>query len=294
MTFEELTTQINSLSAIPNVDFSIIGYSLLSYPITCAHIGSYSGAQVLLEGAIHAREWVTAPLLVELCKYYATQTFDGGMYFIPMSNPDGVHLVLDGADWLPCEKLKKYLVTIVNDGSNNFDNWKANANAVDENVNFNALWGGGQFNVTCPAPANFIGYYPNSEREVRTLEEFTLKNKPDITLSYHTRGELIYYGFETLTESEIERDKIIAEQIAQVTGYSVVKTEKSTGGYSDWVSDNLRVPAFTIEVGSNEWAHPIGEEYLPIIFEQNKDVPKVALDSVTPKVNKLRFFRLFK
>lgn len=282
MTFQELQNKIYNLNTLDGVDFFTVGYSMLGHPIYGVHLGSYNGKQILIEGAIHAREWITAPLLCDMVDYYHDKSFDGGMYFIPLSNPDGVSLVLDGPNNLPCEKLQKYLVDVVNDGSNDFSQWKANANAVDLNVNFDAYWGQGAQNVFCPAPGNFVGYYPNSEREVRVLIDFTMRVQPNITLSYHTKGEVIYYGFDALNAVQIERDREIAELISNVNGYGVVKTTASVGGYSDWVSLNLGVPAFTVEVGPASAPHPIGEEYLPEIFERNKDVPLTALQAVTP------------
>lgn len=278
-TFEEVNNQILSLSELENVEFFTVGYSLLGKPIYGVHIGSYNGNQILMEGAIHAREWVTAPLLVDIVKYLFNTPMNGGMYVIPMSNPDGVKLVLDGVEDFPCQKLRDFLIN-VNDGSEDFSLWKANSNAVDLNVNFNALWGGGSQNVFCPAPGNFVGYYPNSEREVRDLIDFTLKNQPNGTLSWHTKGQVIYYGFETLSQEQLERDLVIAQQLSAVNGYEIIKTQNSTGGYSDWVSLNLGVPAYTIEVGNVNIPHPIGEENLPLIFEQNKDVPMAFLNAL--------------
>jgi hypothetical protein len=74
--------------------------------------------------------------------------------------------------------------------------------------------------------------------------------------------------------------KIVANKIANYTGYTPIKTEKSTGGYSDWVSLTKRVPAYTIEVGSDDLSHPIDLTQLPKIYEQNKRVPIVAFDAL--------------
>ena len=62
----------------------------------------------------------------------------------------------------------------------------------------------------------------------------------------------------------------------------MIKTEGSVGGYSDWVSLNLGVPAFTIEVGNLSLPHPITEQHLNTIYEQNKDVPLAALNAISP------------
>ena len=109
--------------------------------------------------------------------------------------------MLDGVGKIRCAKLKENIINI-NNQSNDFNLWKANANAVDLNVNFNALWGGGEQNVFCVAPANFVGYYPDSEREVNTLINLTNSVNPALTLSWHTKGEVIYYGFAYLFQFE--------------------------------------------------------------------------------------------
>lgn len=277
MTFSELNDSIIELKNVENIDFFVLGDSLLGQQIYCVHVGSYAGNQIIMEGAIHAREYITAPLLVEIAKYLAPMQLNGGIYIIPMVNPDGVRLVLDGTDWLACEKLRKFIIN-VNNGNTDFSEWKANLNAVDLNVNFDALWGEGAQNVFCVSPQNFVGYYPNSEREVRNLINFTLKENPSLTLSYHTKGNVIYYGFETLSEKSLSRDLEFAKSISSITGYQLIKTEKSVGGYSDFVSMKLDVPAFTIEVGSDSLTHPITIDNLSEIFEQNKDVPIAMLN----------------
>ena len=104
---------------------------------------------------------------------------------------------------------------------------------------------------------------------------------------------MIYYGFEVLDQNQLARDLNIAEAIRDVTGYQIIKTENSTGGYSDWVSLNLGVPAYTIEVGESALSHPIGLDQLPKIFEQNKDVPLTVLNKLNqlnaPKPNEQKY-----
>ena len=261
MNYREYMRRVESVGEV--ADLFVVGYSLLSQP-------SYEGRQAIIQCAIHAREYVTSLLGVELTKYYSTMPFGGGAYFVYDSNPDGVRLVLDGAEWIECEKQKEYLLAI--NGSEDFSTYKANANAVDLNTNFDAKWGGGAANLRCPSPANFIGYYPMSEREVRTLADFTERIRPYATISYHTKGEVIYYGFEGQKENSLIRDEAIAYRLSAVTGYTPILTANSTGGYKDWCIEKYDIPSFTIEVAPNEARHPIGVEYLPELFEQNKDV----------------------
>ena len=251
-------------------DFFVLGKSLLSQPIYAAHVGSYSGRQVIVQCAIHAREYITALLGVSLCEYYARQEFGGGAYFVFNVNPDGIRLVLDGADFLPCHKQRDFLLSV--SGGADFSLYKANANAVDLNTNFDAKWGGGVQNLRCPAPESFIGYYPMSEKEVNLLASFTRDVSPYATISYHTKGEVIYYGFEGQNENSLARDEAVAYRLSAVTGYAPVLTENSTGGYKDWCIEQFDIPAFTIEVAPSDAPHPVGEEYLPTIIEQNKNI----------------------
>ena len=281
MTYQEFQNSILELKNYPNLDFGIIGYSTMNQPIYFAHFGDYSNNQIIIEGSIHAREYLAGLVVVEEAKYLADTNpeITGGIYFVPNVNPDGVRLVLDGITDMYCDKEKEILLTL-NDQNNDFGMWKANILGVDLNVNFDALWGGGSQNIFCPASGNFVGYYPNSEREVIALINFTYLIRPALTISYHTKGEVIYYGFETLNENNLNRDRMIGERLSEVTGYELVRTIASTGGYSDWVSQNLQVPAYTIEVGNPNIPHPLGTENLPTVIEQNKDVPLTALNAI--------------
>lgn len=238
MTFKELTTQVEGLCGLDGVGVKIIGRSVEGRAIYAFHVGGYCGAQVIVTGGIHAREWITTLLVVELVKReYKT----GGVWFVPLCNPDGVKIALEGQPL-----------------------WKANACGVDLNVNFDADWGLGAQNVFEAGPENYVGPEPNSEPEVRALIGFTLEVCPRAVAAYHSKGELVYYG------SEVSR--VLAERVARSTGYVAERTQNSTGGYCDWVSMYLGVPAVTIEVGNDDYPHPIGADKLPEISEQNKDV----------------------
>ena len=274
MNYGEYQERIMTVKEV--ADFFTVGYSLLSQPIYGAHVGSYGGKQAIVQCGIHAREYITSILGVELTKYAALHPFGGGAYFVYNSNPDGVRLVLDGADFIPCGKQRDFLLSV--NGGEVFSQYKANANAVDLNTNFDARWGGGAQNLRCPSPGNFIGYYPMSEREVNVLADFTKAIMPYATISYHTKGEVIYYGFETQNENSLVRDEAIAYRLSAVTGYAPVLTENSTGGYKDWCIDKFDVPSFTIEAGPIGAPHPLGEDYLPLMLEQNKNVLAALLE----------------
>ncbi len=278
MTYQELINQILQLQE-EGLEIFNVGKSVLGKNILATHVGDYSGTQIIIQAGIHAREYITSLLLVEQARYLHNNQLvtDGGIYFVFLTNPDGAEISLDGIDVVDCEITKNYLIS-ANNGNLDFSQYKANINLVDLNTNFDANWGEGSQNVFCPATENFIGFYPNSEREVQNLINLTLRNKPLLTISYHTKGNVIFYGFEGQSEKNLIRDRTIGESLSEVTGYPLILTENSTGGYKDWCINTLKIPAYTIEVGDENLPHPLGIETLPEIYARNKDVPLIALN----------------
>lgn len=287
MTYNELIQSILDLTD-EGLEIFNVGKSELGQNILATHVGSYDGVQIALQAGIHAREYITTSLLVELARHTHNNQLvtTGGIYFIFLTNPDGAQIALDGIDSIPCDITRQYL-TLANGGNSDFSKYKANINLVDLNTNFDADWGGGAQNVRCPATENFIGNYPNSEREVKSLIDFTLKNRPLLTISYHSKGNVIYYGFENQGEQDVERDLKIGEALSEYTRYPLIFTENSTGGYKDWCIDKLKIPAYTIEVGDDNLSHPIGIENLPEIYNRNKDVPIIALNKAIEYQNSI-------
>ena len=289
MTYQEL---INSILQLQDEGLEIFnaGKSVLGKNLLATHVGDYSGPQIIIQAGIHAREHITASLLVEQARYIHNNELakGGGIYFLFLTNPDGAQISLDGIESVECEIQQNYLIN-ANNGSLDFSQYKANINLVDLNTNFNANWGGGSQNTFCPSTENFIGFYPESEREVRSLIDFTLKNKPLLTISYHSKGNVIYYGFEGQSNENIERDRKIGEQLSEATGYSLIFTENSTGGYKDWCINSLKIPSYTIEVGYDSLTHPLSIENLPEIYARNKDIPVIALNLAKEYANQIDF-----
>ncbi|MBO4251138.1 MAG: hypothetical protein J5911_00570 [Clostridia bacterium] len=208
---------------------------------------------VIAQYAIHAREYITAYLGMMQAKDFAERGKHGTVYFIPAVNIDGIAETQS-------DKL-----------------YKANARGVDLNVNFDADWGRGEKNLRKKASENYIGEKPFSEWETRSLRDFTLLVGPDITVSYHSKGEEIYWEFFQ-SKSALERDFKIAVAVSAATGYPLRNAGRSAGGYKDWCVQKLGIPALTIEVGNDGLSHPIGKEHAEEIFIRNKSVFKVITE----------------
>lgn len=262
------------------VETGVVGESELKQHIPYVFVGKKNGNYMIVQGAMHAREHITALLCVCLAKHLIKNShlpLDGGIYFIPMTNPDGVRLCQEGVGWVHDKERKSNLLKI--NGSSDFTLWKANADGVDLNVNFDARWGEGAQNGYFKSAQNYVGKAPFSAAETRALAEFTQKINPIVTLSYHCKGEEIYWEFGQ-TSHRRYRDKRYANAIAKYTGYNIVELTGSVGGYKDWCVDKLHIPAYTIEVGSDQFEHPFPYEQLSTIVQQNLDLPRKLLNTI--------------
>ena len=235
-----------------------IGLSELGREIPVLRIGNENAKhQVLLQGAIHGREHMTAWLLMAMVDYW----LDNGMealvkdtcyHIIPMVNPDGVVLSQTGV--LPEAALQVYYDDLAlgyagTDLERYTALWKANGLGVDLNRNFPALWEGISNPRKGPSAEMFQGYEPFSAAESRALRDYTLARKWDATISYHSSGSLILSEFG-VKESVNAQSRSLAQALAAVSGYTVASSIGLTGGgYKDWAMESLDIPSVTFEIG---------------------------------------------
>ena len=236
-----------------------IGYSELGKPVFFFAVEKTLYPVIIAQYAIHAREYVTSYLAMRQIELFKKNGRRGTVYFIPAANPDGIEVAL----------IENPL-------------YKANARGVDLNVNFDARWGTGRFNKFRPGDSDYVGESAFSESETRALRDFTLFIRPDSTISYHAKGEEIYWEFYQ-DEQRRKRDYVLAKKLSDVTGYPLKGAANSAGGYKDWCIEKLKIPAFTFEVGRDELSHPLGKEHAAEITEKNKGV----LNAITEAFGKI-------
>lgn len=256
--FEEVSDFYESAAA----EKRIIGKSVWGRPLYALRLGSGSPVGIA-QYAIHGREWITARLALSHFRFGLSA---GSVWILPLMNPDGALLSQRGMSAANDGKEAERLLRI--NGGEDFSLWKANAAAVDLNVNFDADWGKGKRNVRVPASENYIGPHPFSEPETQALRRFTCEIRPDFTVSYHTKGEEIYWYYHQ-SLAACARDKRLAQALGEATGYPLANAEGSAGGYKDWCIRKLKIPAFTIEAGNERFSHPLGEEAFVDIEKHN-------------------------
>ena len=238
--------------------------------IYCIPIGN-GPVNTVFAAAFHGLEFLTAAAL--LCfaeKYYNMKKYHSRfrVYFIPMVNPDGVDIAVNGID----PKIKNHQTILSHTGIIDFKHkWQANALGVDINHNFDANWEPILFG---PSPSRYGGKYPVSEPETRAVVDFLDRVKPELFIAFHSQGKEIYYDFNGM---ENKRSEETARRIAEKVGYtvSVPTGTASFGGAKDWYIKTYQRMAFTAELGKG--VNPLPEDQLP---EMSNDVEQICLTAM--------------
>lgn len=242
---------------------TVIGYSALKQPIIAYLKGDPTARKrLLITGGMHAREWIGGLVIRAWQRHYSDLPSDVCVAYIPYCNPDGIRLATGGLTTFFAKQAA--FLQAVNHHSPDFTLWKANARAVDLNVNFDIGWGQGTSNVTTPAPANYIGPRPNSEPETRALLKFIARFRPTVGLALHSKGEVIYYSRPA--------DAATAKKLGEITQYQPELSQGSYGGLTDYLALVQGIPAFTIELGADKLPHPLGAAHLPAIMDRVQNV----------------------
>lgn len=290
-TYEIMERDVQGLqSRYPFIEVVIAGKSVLGKNLYTLKLGS-GPVEVFYNGAHHALEWITSPLLLKFTENFAKAYTEGRkmrgydprdiwkqntFYIMPMVNPDGVDLVLQGL-----QRDNPFYEQLIawNKGQMNFGAvWEANIRGVDLNHNYDASWELSKqaepvYNVHGPGPTRFSGPHPESEPESKAVAEFTRNHNFRLVLAYHSQGEAIYWTYQDKTPSEAQR---IAQLFSKVSGYALAKATgiSSFAGYKDWFIDKFLKPGFTIEVGLGKNPLPISQ--LPKIYQDNEEILLVA------------------
>lgn len=274
--YSTLERNIESLKVLyPFIETGYAGKSVLGRKLHYIRLGNGKN-KVFFNGAHHALEWITTPLLMKFAEdlsasfalnkniagYDPKEIFErSSIYIMPMVNPDGVELVLEG---LSAENPYYNELIGWNKGSTDFSKaWQANNKGVDLNHNYNAGWENSRaaaaaMGITSPGPTRYGGEYPESEPETKSVVNFCIRHNFNIALAYHSQGEVIFWSFEGLEPPESKR---IGQALADASGYSLDVPEgiASYAGFKDWFIKRFRKPGYTIEVGLGTNPLPISQ-----------------------------------
>ncbi len=277
LTHKSLMSELDSiLNKYPFFHQSVIGKSLVGREIPLISAGK-GKKSVLYVGTHHGMEHITSSILVKYLNDLGRTISEKGRIFgtdatelfihrrvcvIPMLNPDGVELQVNGFDEMNPLTDRLYKMS-----GGDYSKWQANGRGVDLNHNYNAGFREYKkieqdLGIT-EGPTRFSGPYPESEPEVSALCSFIRSTDIDLLLALHTQGGEIYYDFNGHVP---KGGKVIADRIAALSGYAPSTPEGSAsyGGLKDWFIKEFDRPGFTIECGKGE--NPLPPDDLDIIY----------------------------
>ena len=299
--YDDMERDLNALHAkYPSyMGLSSIGVTSDGRNIYEATVGNVSaGTHILITGAIHAREYITTMLVMKQMEYMLSCTDSNGafdamslkdwlnsvcIHFVPMVNPDGVAISQHGLNGLRSDALKEKVSSAYeNDkalGRTTLDfepyltEWKANANGVNLNDNFNALTENINYKTDKPSSEVYYGT-PGSEAETKALQNLVDSRHYKLVISYHATGSIIYWNYEGNKLVEHTRD--ISNNVKALTGYQMVTTAKEGVSFKAYLGTRMQpVTNITVEVGKSR--APVNFTEFPTIWTQNKFVPFYAM-----------------
>ncbi len=283
-TYEIMERDILALKTLfPFIGVESAGNSVLGKKLYYMRIGSGAN-KVFYNASHHSLEWITSPLLMKFSEDILAAYSEGRLvrgynirdilerstiYIMPMVNPDGVDLVLNGL-----QRDNPYYNQLIqwNQTGRPFSQvWQANIRGVDLNHNYNAAWELSkqaeiELGITGPGPTRYSGPRPFSEPETRAVRDLTIQINPRLVLAYHSQGEVIYWNFMDLAPPE---SVPIGRVLARVSGYTLEEIYgiASYAGYKDWFIQDFRRPGYTVEVGLG--INPLPISQFPKIYRDN-------------------------
>ena len=306
--YDQMVQDINTLKAKygSKMQVNTIGTSLDGRAIYDCIIGNTSAPRhILIQGGIHGREYLNPLLLMQQMELalanYDTGSFNGNplssmfsqvaVHFVPMTNPDGVTISQFGPDLIRSQALKDTISTCyvmdtaagrtTDDTAAYFSKWKANAEGVDLNLNFDALWE--QVSSTeFPSYSGYKGTAPGTEPETQALMNLYNDSRYNwkAVIHYHSMGDVIYW--DILGNKVQEESSELANLMSMVTGGYRLLPSEGGGGYKDWIQlSSSPVPSVTLETGKVACPMPLSE--YSTIWEQNRLTWVVAMEWVATR-----------
>lgn len=299
--YDEMERDLFLLKNQFQIQLQSIGKSEKGRALWAAKLGR--GQQsILFVGSHHGREWMTTILLMKMLEEYAKAYEQGerlgtyptrlldevSIWFVPMINPDGVSIQQGDLSFLSFTE--KLAVWRMNQYTQNWVRWKANAKGVDLNRQYPAGWDEVQAESSRPFYQFYKGRKPFEAIEVQALSRFTKAIQPLLAISYHTSGREIFWYYHNKRE-HLLRDYELAKKTAQLTKYklSIPEGHAIGSGFTDWFITEFDRPAMTIELSYlvDETHPPLS--VFPDEWERNQWVGMLLIDEALKWNKDVRF-----
>ncbi|HHY65276.1 MAG TPA: hypothetical protein GX501_09535 [Clostridiaceae bacterium] len=243
------------------ISLDVAGQSVEGRDLVLVKLGK-GEKKIILCGSHHAREYITSSYLMKMAEEYAKAYHDTGsygnynvkdildracIYIVPMVNPDGVNLVVNGPDHVGDKEAVAAMAML----RKSYREWKANINGVDLNRQYPAEWEKKYDEIGRPASESYKGEAPSTEPEVKAMMELSCANDFILAASFHSKGNVIYWA-DRGTVDLIPGVKDMAKRLSKLTRYSLMPVSEDPSvygaGYENWFRLEFLRPAFCIEL----------------------------------------------
>ena len=234
-----------------------------------------SSNKVVIVGGMGGSEYGISILLTKQIETYCARSNDKyrgaayrdifancAIYFVPMLNPDGVEININGLASVP-EKSKNFVKEIYDysvsakllNSALGFKNWNSNGQGVDLNKNFGIGTVASQKIQSRSASSGYPSIGTADQPETKALCEYIKKSSFSSMLVYAGTGNLIdwYFGQNACLQESVN----ISSDIAALSGYTVLSNGQSKANCAyvslmGWFLSEFDRPAFNVSVGNRE------------------------------------------
>ena len=292
---EKMESDINILKQkYEGINVDSIGNSVDGRSIYRISVGNPNAdKKILVIASIHAREYITTPLVMRQLKEILDKRASGdttlndiNVQFVPMANPDGVIISQGvGFDGLVNESSKQKVKDIIESWSewelkenkDKYDwflnKWKNNVNGVDLNHNFPTKGWPNRPDTRGRASNEFYkGPSGGSEPETQAMMKLANEQNFSAVLNYHAQGQIIYWSNMHASDEVLKKNRAMADIAKKHTGYALVDPSMDGSrfgtGFKDWLDGEKGIPNITLEVGLG--TSPVEEYQIETIWQQNE------------------------
>lgn len=292
LAFSKVFPELTKLDTFARSEFDLPMYRLV-----ISKNGINGKWPLVLVGNIHAREDYSSKYVMKFANLFLLSASGKSAVYpdaasllekwylviIPVANPDGLKIAHE--DWTSIESHKDSVLALKR--MQTLAEWKANGKGIDLNSNFNDgnhLYKCSAINQEAPASEGYKGCFPSEAKEVIALEQLLLNLNPLLTLSFHTKGNVLFWrDCDTYTQFN-EVDSIINHRVARQTGLNLAPISYNPISYGcgleNFVRARLSQLAVCVELSpmiNGRIQHPDRKfnelvwkncEQLPIIYMQ--------------------------
>jgi len=284
------------------VELSVLGFSEFEQSIPILKLSNEKTEEkknILIVGNLHAREFFSSKFVLKFCNefLYSLDSDKGiypsarellgkyNIYVIPVANPDGLKIAQE--DWKGIESHKSSIDSIKRIGP--FSDWKANGKGIDLNNNFDD----GNFEVKQghlfeekPASQGHKGAFPCQAIEAKIIQDFVDSIVPLLTLSFHTKGDVLFWADRGTHAQFKGLDTKINTIVAETCGFILARVSRNPKEYGAGLENYIRAKTKRIGVcvelsvpNGTTAQHP-PNKFNSLVWQKCKNMPILYLQEL--------------